>query len=269
MKRTTFTARAATETETPESSGLRAQLFKLGLQTMGDTFEAEAERAAKSESSYTAYLARLVEAELADKTDRSINARISRARFPALRTLEEFDFSFQPALSAPRVRELASLAFLEQAANVLLVGGPGVGKTHLAIALGLRACQARKSVLFTHAPDLLDQLVAADVSHTLGKLLDQLRRLDLLICDELGYLPMDARRANLFFQLVASRYTRGSLLVTTNLAFDTWGKLFGDDVIASAILDRLLHQSHVFLINGPSYRLKDKLHDLTDEPATR
>lgn len=110
-------------------------------------------------------------------------------------------------------------------------------------------------MLFCHAPDLLDQLIAADVSHMLGKLLDQLRRLDLLIIDELGYLPMDSRRANLFFQLIAARYTRGALLVTTNLAFDSWGKLFGDDVIASAILDRLLHNSHVFLINGPSYRL--------------
>ena len=107
------------------------------------------------------------------------------------------------------------------------------------------------------------------ITHTLGKLLDQLRRLDLLICDELGYLPMDARRANLFFQLVAARYTKSSLLITTNVSFDGWGKLFGDDVIASAILDRLLHASHVFLVNGPSYRLKDKLHDLTDEPAIR
>lgn len=264
MKRETPAAVPTSDTTTPESSALKAQLARLGLQTIASTFESEADRAAKVESSYTAYLARLVEAELADKTDRSVNARVSRARFPMLRTLDEFDFTFQPGLSAPRLRELASLAFVEATANVLMVGGPGVGKTHLSIALGLRACQARKSVLFAHAPDLLDQLVAADVSHSLGKLLEQLRRLDLLIVDELGYLPMDARRANLFFQLVAARYTRGSLLVTTNLAFESWGKLFGDDVIAAAILDRLLHNSHVFLINGPSYRLKDKLNAVTD-----
>jgi DNA replication protein DnaC len=226
---------------------------------MADHFEPEAERAAKSESSYTAYLARLVEAELAEKVDRSVQARITRARFPMLRTLEQFDFAFQPGLSAPRVRELATLGFLDQAANVLLVGGPGVGKTHLAIGLGMRTCEARRSVLFTSAPHLLDQLVAAEVSRTLGHLLDQLRRVDLLIVDELGYLPMDGHRANLFFQLVASRYTKGSLVVTTNVAFEAWGKLFGDNVLASAILDRLLHVSHIFAINGPSYRLKDKL----------
>jgi len=244
---------------TPESTNLKAQLVKLGLHSMAAQFEAEANRAAKSESTYSAYLARLVEAELADKTDRSVNARITRARFPMLRTLEEFDFAFQPGLAAPRVRELANLGFIDQAANILLVGGPGVGKTHLAIALGMCACQARRSVLFAPAPQLLDQLVAAEVSHTLGKLLELLGRLDLLVIDELGYLPMDARRANLFFQLVALKYTKSSLLVTSNVAFESWGKLFGDEVIASAILDRLLHVSHVFAINGPSYRLKDKL----------
>lgn len=252
-----------------ESGTLRAQLAKLGLQSVAERFEAEADRAAKSESSYTAYLARLVEAELADKADRSINARIARARFPHLRTLEDFDFAFQPGLPAARVRELANLAFLDQATNVLFVGGPGVGKTHLAIGLALKACAARRSVLFAHAPDLLDQLVAAEVSHTLGKLLEQLRRLDLLVVDELGYLPMDGRRANLFFQLVAAKYTRSALLVTTNVAFEGWGALFGDDVIASAILDRLLHQSHIFAVSGPSYRLKGKLAAATgaERPA--
>ena len=241
-----------------ESQALKGQLAKLGLHTIADLFETEAERAAKSESTYTAYLARLVEAELADKADRSVNARVHRARFPMIRTLEEFDFSFQPGLSAARVRELVNLSFIDQAANVLFIGGPGVGKTHLALALALRACAARRSVLFNEASSLLDQLAAAEVSHTLGKLLDRLRRLDLLVIDELGYLPIDGRRANLFFQLVATRYTRSSFIITSNVAFDGWGKVFGDEVIASAILDRLLHQSHIFAINGPSYRLKDK-----------
>jgi DNA replication protein DnaC len=242
-----------------DSSALRTQLEKLGLHTIAGQFASEAERAAKSESTYTAYLARLVEAELADKTDRSVNARIKRAHFPMLRTFDQFDFTFQPGLSASRVRELGALAFVDQAANVLFVGGPGVGKTHLAIAIGLRACAARKSIAFFAATELLDQLVAAEVSHTLGKLLEQLRRLDLLIIDELGYLPMESRRANLFFQLIAARYTRGAILLTTNVAFEAWGKLFHDEVIAAAILDRLLHVSQIIAINGPSYRLKEHL----------
>ena len=254
-----FGPAARTPLDDTESGTLKGQLVKLGLHSIAEHFEAEADRAAKSETTYTAYLARLVEFELADKADRSINARIHRARFPMLRTLEEYDFSFQPGLSAARVRELANLAFLDSATNILLVGGPGVGKTHLAIGLSLKVCAARRSVLFTYAPDLLDQLVAAEISHTLGKLLAQLRRLDLLVVDELGYLPMDGRRATLFFQLVAARYSRGPLLITSNVAFEGWGKLFGDDVIASAVLDRLLHQSEIFAINGPSHRLKDKL----------
>jgi DNA replication protein DnaC len=242
-----------------EEGTLKGQLIQLGLDTVAEHFEAEADRAATNETPYAAYLARLIELELAEKADRSVQARIARARFPVLRTLEEFDFTFQPGLAAARVRELANLAFRDHATNVLFIGGPGVGKTHLAIGLALKACAARRSVLFGAAADLLDDLVAADVSHTLGKLLAHLRRLDLLVVDELGYLPMDGRRANLFFQLVAARYTRGSLIITSNVAFDGWGKLFGDDVIASAILDRLLHQSEIFAINGPSYRLKDKL----------
>src|SRR5687767_4625453 len=174
---------------------LKGQLIRLGLYTMAAHFEAEADRAAKDETPYAAYLSRLIELEVAEKTDRSVNARIARARFPMLRTLEEFDFAFQPGLSAVRVRELAQLAFLDHATNVLFIGGPGVGKTHLATALALKACAARRSVLFYSAADLLDELVAADVSHTLGKLLAHLRRLDLLVVDELGYLPMDGRRA--------------------------------------------------------------------------
>ena len=135
-----------------------------------------------------------------------------------------------------------------------------MGKTHLATALALRACQARKRVQFVGAMDLLDGLLAAEVSRGLGKFIEGLGRLDLFVVDELGYTPMDAHRANLFFQLVSHMYTRASLVVTTNVAFEGWGGVFGgDEVIASAILDRLLHFSHVFLISGPSYRMKGKL----------
>ncbi len=238
---------------------LRANLKRLGLHTITDIVEREAQKAAKTKQSYTGFLGHLVDEELAAKSDRSVNARIARARFPAIRTLEAFDFAFQPSLNASLIRELAELGFLARAENVLVVGAPGTGKSHLGIAIGIRACMAHKRVLFRYIAELLDELVAATVDHTLGARLAALSRLDLLILDELGYLPMDPRRANLFFQLISRLYEHGSVILTSNKPFEEWGAIFGgDDVIAGAVLDRLLHHSHVIAINGPSYRTKDK-----------
>jgi len=237
---------------------LAEQLRALGLYVMAERYAVMAEEARKAKSPYPQYLAALVSAQLAARMDRSFRERLARARLPAIKTLEEFDFSFQPGLDETHVRTLAELTFLDRTDNVLLVGPPGVGKSHLAIALAVKACAARKRVVFYQVADLMEQLVLHQAAGTLpGKLLE-LSRLNLLVLDELGYLSLDRNRANLFFQVVSRFYEKGSLIVTTNRRFESWAEIFaGDGVIAGAILDRLLHHRQLLAINGPSYRTPD------------
>jgi DNA replication protein DnaC len=237
---------------------LAEQLRQLGLYVMAERYGELAEEARKAKSPYPQYLGALVSAQLAARMDRSFRDRLTRARFPAIKTLEGFDFAFQPTLDETHVRTLAELTFLTKAETVLLVGPPGVGKSHLAIALGVKACAARKRVQFYSVAELMDQLATAEAAGTLPGRLLELARLDLLILDELGYLSLDRRRANLFFQVVSRLYEQGSVIVTTNRRFESWAEVFaGDAVIAGAILDRLLHHRHILAINGPSYRTPD------------
>ena len=231
----------------------------LSLSSVADNYEKAALDAAKAKLSYQDYLYKLLQQQIIDRVDRSINARIKKAGFKYLATLEEFDFSFQPQIDEKLIRELATLSFLDSATNILLLGAPGVGKTHLSIALGLEATKQRRRVKFISAEDLTNELITANASNILTDYLESMSRIELLIIDEIGYLQLSKETSSLFFRLISKRYEKASTIITSNKEFQEWGTIFNDDVIATAILDRLLHHSHPFLINGPSYRMKDLL----------
>jgi DNA replication protein DnaC len=177
--------------------------------------------------------------------------------FPMIRKIEEFDFSYQPKLDEKLIRELANLNFMNDAKNVIFLGPPGVGKTHLAVALGIKACMAGKRVAFYSSDSLTQLLAVHEVAGNLKSMLETLTRLDLLIIDELGYIELSKKTATLFFQLIAKRYEKKSIIITSNKPFEEWGQIFADDVIATAIIDRLLHHCYPFFINGKSYRMKN------------
>jgi DNA replication protein DnaC len=240
-----------------EEKQIDSYLKLLSLHRIREVYLQEAENAAKAKLSYTDYLHRLLELQVLNKIERSINRKMQIAGFSQIKRLEEFDFSYQPKINEKLIRQLANLDFLKEAKNILFLGPPGVGKTHLAVALGIKACHARKRVLFFNAKELTEQLAAAEISGQLNKKLDALSRLDLLIIDELGYLSLTNQTAKLFFQLISIRYEKGSTIITSNKPFEQWGEIFNDDVAASAILDRLLHHSYPFFINGKSFRLKN------------
>jgi DNA replication protein DnaC len=197
-------------------------------------------------------------AEWQGRFQRGIEARLRQSRFPWLKTLEQFDFAFQPSLDKKQVRELAGLSWVERAQNVVILGPPGVGKTHLAVGLGVKAVEAGYSVLFLTLEELMTRLVRAKHENRLERTLQQLVYPKVLLLDEIGYLPLSRDEASLFFRLVVRRYERASLVVTSNKSFLDWGEVFNDHVLATAILDRLLHHATTLNIKGESYRLKDK-----------
>jgi DNA replication protein DnaC len=238
------------------SANIESYCKLLSLASISEHYETMALDAAKTKISYQEYLYKLLQKQIIDRVDRSINAKIKKAGFPYLATMEAYDFSFQPNLDEKLLRELSTLNFLKDAKNILLVGPPGVGKTHLAIAIGLEASKQRRRVKFITAEELTLELIAARQSNTLTDYLDAIARIELLIIDEIGYLDIQKESASLFFRLISKRYEKSSTIITSNKPFEEWADIFGDEVIATAILDRLLHHSYPFLINGKSYRMK-------------
>src|SRR5437867_3176537 len=226
--------------------------------SLARSVERLAERARAETWTHEEFLAACLEREVAARQDHGGEGRIRTARFLARKTLEDFDYSFQRSLKRDQVAHLGTLDFIAERANVVFLGPPGTGKTHLAIGLGIRACQAGHRVLFNTAAEWVARLGDA---HNQGRLHDALRRLGrypLLVIDEVGYIPFDAEAANLFFQLVSSRYERASVIVTSNKPFGRWGEVFGDPVVAAAMIDRLVHHAEVVSMKGDSYRLKDR-----------
>lgn len=238
---------------------IERQMMALKLKGMIPVYKELSERAARGKLQYEEYLALLLEEELSRKIEGSMKAKIAKARFPFIKTIEEFDFSFQPGIKDREVIRLGALDFIEQRGNVIFLGPPGVGKTHLSIALGIKACAARYRVVFQTAKGLIEELMLSQRDGSLCERLLSYGRLPLLIIDELGYMPITREQANLLFQLISMLYEKGSIILTSNYNFDEWGRIFEDNVVASAIIDRLVHHANIFYINGSSYRLKDKL----------
>jgi len=237
---------------------LEANLEYLGLTQSKARLDGIIEDAVKQSLPYRDFLDQLLAEEVAFWRERRSEGRIKCAHFPCLKTIDQFDFAFQPSVDRKRIQELLTLRFVAHGENVILLGPPGVGKTHLAIGIGIAACQQGETVYFTTAEELLMDLRRGFEENRLHLRLRQYQRPRLLIIDELGYLPLDRTGANLFFQLIAKRYEHGALILTSNRSYGEWGEVLGDTVIAAAVLDRLLHQSVTINIKGESYRLKEK-----------
>lgn len=233
-------------------------LEKLKMDHLELQLDAVCEQAAAKELDYKTFLAQALETEWQGRYQRGIETRLRQARFPWIKTIEQFDFGFQPSLDKRQVRELAGLSFVERAHNVVILGPPGVGKTHLGVALGVKAVEAGYSVLFLTLETLMTRLTKAQHENRLERSLQQLVYPKVLIIDEIGYLPLSQVEASLFFRLVVRRYERASLIVTSNKSFLDWGEVFNDHVLATAVLDRLLHHATTLNIKGESYRLKEK-----------
>jgi DNA replication protein DnaC len=246
---------------------IREHATRLGLTHLTDTVTQLVERADAEQMGYLDFVDLLLEEELGLREGRRFRNALKLSGLPHHKTIDEFDFAFQPDLDPRKVRDLATLEFINAKSNIALLGPPGVGKTMLAVGLAVAACRAGYSIYFTTLDDLVRKLKVAEATGRFNRQLQYYLRPSVLVVDEVGYLPLDRTEANMVFQLVSRRYERGSIILTSNKSFTEWGSVLGDDVLATAILDRLLHHCDVISINGPSYRLKDRLALVTGGDA--
>ncbi len=245
---------------------LEQNLKRLKLRHVRDTLDDINEIALEEEPSYLDFLAYIVQEEVTGRETTQRQRRLKAAHFPAWRTLDDFDFSCQTSVSQQTVRDLATLEFIAKRENLILLGPPGVGKSHLAIALGIEAVNAGYHVLFTTMDDLAAKMYASLADGSLAQYMRSLLRNDLIILDEVGYLTLDKTASDHLFQLISRAYENVSLIVTSNLDFSEWGTLFASPGTAAALLDRLLHHAHVITLRGDSYRIRNRLvpPNLTD-----
>jgi DNA replication protein DnaC len=263
MPTTRTTAKKATGRDLTAEIAYLTRVLK--APTLRESVDRLAHRARTESWSHEEFLVACLQREVSARESHGGEGRIRAARFPARKSLEEFDFDHARGLKRDVIAHLGTLDFVTGKENVVFLGPPGTGKTHLAIGLAMRACQAGHRVAFATAAEWVARLAEAHHTGRLQQELVKLGRIPLLVVDEVGYIPFEPEAANLFFQLVSSRYERASLIVTSNKVFGRWGEVFGDDVVAAAMIDRLVHHAEVIALKGDSYRLKDR--DLGRVPA--
>jgi DNA replication protein DnaC len=245
---------------------LKSYLKRLRLPAVAQAYHKVAQEAAQINATYEQYLLNLLEQEVLQREANQQKRRLAQARFPVLRTLDSFDFSAIPALNKAKVLELTRGEYLEKRHNVILLGDVGTGKTHVAISLGVCACRQGKRVRFYTAAGLINEMVEAQAENRLSKLLQSLMKQDLVILDEIGFIPFSKNGAELLFQFCSAKHERGSLLITTNLNFADWVQVFGDERLTAALLDRLTHHCHILEFRGESFRFKQSLKQRLEQP---
>jgi len=243
-----------------DQARLEAQLQRLHLSYIESHCQPLAIKAAEQQHSHLDYLALLIEGEAALRENRGIERRIRNARFPGIKTLDDFDWNWPKKINRPQIQNLFRLVFIATQTNIVLIGNVGLGKTHLALALGHAACLNGHTVLFTTAVDIINTLAAAQSAGRLKREFHRYLKPALLIVDELGYLPIDKHGADLLFQIISQRYERAPMVITTNRVYKHWSQIFNNDsTLTSAILDRVLHHADTVIIEGKSFRMKDEI----------